>query len=472
MAYGILVIEDEVTLGKNVQKYLQKHHYDVRLAHDGREGLKQFGEFNPDAVVLDYQLPGADGLEVLREIHQLDPQVKVIMVTAHGSVEIAIEAIKSGAHDYLNKPLVLSELKLVIDKAVGQDRLEGALSYFQARQASKGGLDALLGQSSKMSDLRQHIRRLLSAEAALQGTPPPAALITGETGTGKELVARALHFDGVRQAGPFVELNCSTLPEHLIEAELFGHERGAFTDAKSRKLGLIESANGGTLFLDEVGDLSPGAQVKLLKVLEDQTVRRIGSVRDHNVNVRIVAATNRALEHMVEQDRFRADLYFRLCTTTLSLPPLRERTEDLRLLADHFLTFHAARYGRKMMKLTDGAHAAMRVHHWPGNVRELRNVIEQAVMVTPDDHIDAAHLSLASGLRSHGSSNTDAEDLRRLPPDGVDLEQLEKDLVLQALERTSWNVTQAAQLLGLTRDTLRYRVEKYALKGLAKKQGE
>ncbi len=467
MSYGILVIEDEETLAKNIKRYLERSDHEVRLAASGEDGLKAFTDFRPDLVLLDYQLPGRDGLKILQEIRALDAQVKVIMVTAHGSIEIAVEAMKAGAYDYLNKPLVLSELKLLIDKALGQERLEGALSYFQSREASRGGSDSLLGRSAAVEALRQKIRQIVKAESALTDDSPPAVLITGETGTGKELVAKALHFEGPRRAQPFVELNCAALPEQLIEAELFGYERGAFTDAKDRKMGLAEAAHGGTLFLDEIGEMSQPIQAKLLKVIEDKTIRRLGSVRDRTVNLRIVAATNQPLEDLINRREFRSDLYFRLRTLTLSVPPLRARQEDVLFLAQHFLELHSKRYRRDSLRLSARAQEALLGHRWPGNVRELRNVLEQAVLLSTGEVIDAEQLALAPGLQLAGSSadgaNTGGASMT-LPPDGINLETLERNLVSQALKRTSWNITQAARLLALSRDTLRYRIEKFDLK--------
>ncbi len=466
MSHGILVIEDEETLAKNIKRYLERSDYEVRLAASGEFGLEAFTDFHPDLVLLDYQLPGRDGLKILQEIRALDAQVKVIMVTAHGTIEIAVEAMKAGACDYLSKPLVLGELKLLINKALGQERLEGALSYFQTRAASTGGIDALLGRCDSVEALRQKVRQIVAAESALTDDSPPAVLIAGETGTGKELVAKALHFEGPRRARPFVELNCAALPEQLIEAEMFGYERGAFTDAKDRKMGLAEAAHGGTLFLDEISEMSQPVQAKLLKVLEDKTIRRLGSVRDRTVNVRIVAATNRPLEDLVNRRAFRSDLYFRLRMLTLTLPPLRERKEDIPLLSQHFLDLHSKRYRRQSLHLSTQAKQALQEHEWPGNVRELRNVLEQAVLLSSGDVIDTEQLALAPGLKVAGKPVDTARSGRfpiTLPQDGMNLETLERNLVSQALERTSWNVTQAAPLLGLSRDTLRYRIGKYRL---------
>jgi len=462
---GVLVIDDEPTLAGNIQKYLQKAGYEVKVAHEASEGLEQMREFGPDAVILDYRLPGMDGLAALREIRRIDPKVKVLMITAHGSIEVAIEAIRAGAFDYLHKPVVLSELKLAVEKALGQNQIESTLEYYQAQQASKGGLAAIVGESASIRELRAQVRQVLNAEAALKDAPPPV-LITGETGTGKELVARALHFDGRRAEGNFIELNCATLPEHLIEAELFGHERGAFTDAKERKLGLIEAAHGGTLFLDEIGEMPSSAQVKLLRVLEDRAVRRLGAVRDRTIDVRLVAATNRSLPKMMNDGEFRSDLYYRLTTITLTLPPVRERQGDIPLLAEFFLDIFGRRYRRNALRFSKQALAALEAHDWPGNVRELRNAVERAVMLASGDLISADHLALAGSPSAAGSDRYRqrlGNGAFELPEEGLKIEELERDLITQALTRTKGNVTKAARLLGLTRDTLRYRIDKFDL---------
>jgi len=463
MAYAILIIEDESTLAKNMRKYLERHGYEVRVAGSGEAGLQEFEAFHPDLVLVDYHLPGITGLEVLKKIRAVEQGIKVILVTAHGNVQVAVDAMKAGAYDYLSKPVVLSELTLLVDKAVGQERLEETLSYYHQREAADGSLDKMLGDSPPMQELKHRIRQVLKGEESLTDDVPAAVLITGETGTGKELVARAIHFDGSRQAGPFVEINCASIPDHLVEAELFGHERGAFTDAKERKLGLIEAADGGTLFLDEVGDIEPAVQAKILRVLEDKVVRRVGSIRDRKVNVRVVAATNRSLEDLVREGAFRSDLYFRLRVVSLEVPALRDRGDDVLLLARRFLAMHGRRYGKSDLDLSPEAEDALRGYGWPGNVRELRNVVEHAVLVATGTTIEPGHLSLSPGLVGPAREGS-TPGAFVLPDQGASLEDIERDLVVQALERASWNVTGAARLLGLSRDTLRYRIEKFGLR--------
>jgi len=464
MPAAILIIEDELTLAKNIATYLKRSGYDASVASTGEDGLTELDALRPEAVLLDYNLPGMNGLEVLRRIKEIDPSIPVILMTGHGSELVAVEAMKAGARDYLIKPVVLSELKLRLEQLVGQEKRDEELTYHRRKIAAEGGLDHLIGRSAPMLALKSAVRQLLDAESGLADAELPAVLITGETGTGKELVARALHFDGIRGGAPFVELNCSTIPGELLEAELFGYERGAFTDAKQRKLGLIEAAGGGTLFLDEIGDLDLRVQVKLLKLLEDKTVRRLGSVREQRANVRIVTATNRNLEQGVRDGNFRADLLFRLRIVHFDLPPLRARSDDVLLLAEHYLGLQRARYRKPQLRFTAEAERAMRRYTWPGNVRELRNVIEQAVIMASGATIDTADLRLTStlALPEVGDASDGAADAENAGcVSDLNLAEAERDLLMRALAQTRGNVTQAARLLGVTRDTLRYRIEKY-----------
>ncbi len=461
MTQAILVIEDEAVLAKNIAVYLERAGYEARIAESAEAGLALMEEFRPDAVVLDFNLPGQDGLQALSRIRALDAATRVVMITGHGNVELAVQAMKAGAFDFISKPVVLSKLRLVIEKAFGDTRRETTLAYYQKRDAESAAAGGLLGESPPMRALKQTLQQLLRAEAQMRDGDPPAVLVLGETGSGKEVVARALHYNGLRRDKPFVELNCAALPTHLLESELFGHERGAFTDARERKLGLVETAEGGTLFLDEIGDMDQNLQAKLLKLLEEKTVRRIGSVREQKVNVRIVAATHRPLDRLVDEKRFRADLYYRLRVVQLQLPPLRERGADILLLAQHFLQHHAQRYGTTTPTLTTGAAEALMQHRWPGNVRELRNVLEQAVLLHPGAMIEAEHLVLSrSGLSQPTAPVSEA---RPAVAGDQSLTQIERQALLQALEGNHWNVSRAARALGISRDTLRYRIDKHGL---------
>lgn len=460
MSISVLIVEDEETLAKNISLFLKKQGHEVRSTSSAEDALKELESFKPDAVVLDFNLPGMDGLEFLGRLLKHDRKIKVIMTTGHGSEQVAVDAMKAGAYDYLTKPLALAKLKLVLDKAVGEEKRESMLTYYRDRAASDGRLEKLIGQSHAMQQVRDLIFKLLAAETSLApGSSPPAVLITGETGTGKELVARALHFEGARSARPFVEMNCSCIPSQLLEAELFGYERGAFTDARERKLGLIESAEGGTLFLDEVGEMDISLQAKLLRFLEDKTVRRLGSIRDQKADVRIIAATNRSLEQMVAENKFRADLLFRLRIIQIELPPLRNRQGDVSLLAGHLLKLHAARYGRQNIGFSSAALEVLEQHGWPGNVRELSNVVEQSIVLSHGELIGPDSLNLIVQPRESAHSPLDTASTPIMQ-----LDTAERKMLLSALEQSSWNVTKAAKLLGISRDTLRYRIDKFQLR--------
>ena len=454
---AVLIIDDETTLASNLATFLAREGWETRTAESAEEGLTQYGQFRPDLVLLDHNLPGMDGLQALARLRALDPDCKVVMMTGFGGVDLAVSALKGGALDYLSKPLALGELRLLLQRLMGQQRLQQAVHYYAGREAAGSGLDKVIGHSPAMQALRDRVAQLLASERQLTEGDGPAVLIHGETGTGKELVARALHFDGPRRDGPFVELNCGALPAQLVEAELFGYERGAFTDARQRKAGLVETAEGGTLFLDEIGEADAATQVKLLKLLEDRRFRRLGGLRDQAVDVRIVSATHQPLEQMVAAGRFRADLYYRLRIVALTVPPLRARGDDVLLLAGHFLDHHARRYRRGPMRLADDAQARLRAHHWPGNVRELRNLMEQAVLLSAGPEVTARDLA---GLAAPAA---DAPTLATTDGD-LNLERHERRLIEAALHRSDGNVSQAARLLGISRDTLRYRLERLGLR--------
>jgi two-component system response regulator AtoC len=464
MTRAILIIEDELVLAKNIKTYLERREYETVVVHSGEEGLERLDAFLPDVVVLDYHLPRMNGLEVLSHIRGRFPFIKVIIVTGNATVELAVQAMKLGAFDYLCKPVLLGELKLLIDRAVGQARVEKTLDYMQAQQASKSELKHLLGESPPMLALKESIRRLAEAERLLLDNDLPTILITGETGTGKELVARAVHFEGPRKAQPFIELNCASIPPQMLEAELFGYERGAFTDARERKYGLIEAAEGGTLFLDEIGELDIGVQTKLLKVLEEKKVRRLGGLREHRIDFRVVAATNQDLHRRVLEGKFRSDLYYRLKMVQLPVPPLRARTGDIILLAKAFLAMHGARYRKPRLFLTDDAQQALLDWHWPGNVRELRNMLEQIALMAQHDAVTAEELSLPSALPGHAQGALTPVLAGSDAAQSLNLESIERRYLVAALGTSEWNVTRAARLLGLSRDALRYRIEKYSIK--------
>ena len=461
MRINVLIIEDEVVLARNMERYLTRRGFGVQVANSGAVGIARARTSEPDIILLDYQLSDMVGLDALEPIRQSCPGAKIIMLTGNGSVEIAVAAMKAGADDYLSKPMAMTALTLALEKAVDKGRLETQLDYYQSR-AKTDGLDALIGDSEPMQLLKQQIAQITAADATLADGDSPAVLITGETGTGKELVASALHRCGPRRNKPFIEINCASIPAHLIEAELFGYERGAFTDAKTSKPGLVEAADGGTLFLDEIGEVEPALQAKLLKLLEDKTVRRLGSIRERTVDTRIVAATNRNLEDMVAKGEFRSDLFFRLGVIRLSVAPLRARGSDVTILAEHFLNHHKQRYRKPGLHFTAEARAALLRHDWPGNVRQLRNAIEQVVLLAGCDAIGAEQLPMPSPVAAR-HEHTPIVATPSLQAGNPRLNDVEKQLIENALNKTGWNISRAAELLGLSRDTLRYRIPKHGL---------
>lgn len=458
----VLVVDDETILAGSIAKYLEHHDYATAVAHSGEEGVRLAEEASPDVAVVDIRLPGIDGMEVLRRLHDVSPATEVVMVTAHGSIASAVEAMKQGAFDYLTKPFDLEELRVLVDKALAHIRLRRELSYLRARTAPRSGTSEIIGESPSIQALRERIEQIAALESRGEAAVP-TVLILGETGAGKELVARALHYQSGRAAGPFVEINCAAIPATLLEAELFGYERGAYTDAKTAKPGLLESADGGTLFLDEIGHMDLALQVKLLKVLEDKSVRRLGGLRTKSVNVRIIAATNRDLESAIAAGDFRADLYYRIKVLTIDVPPLRARGADITLLARHFLDRFTGQYGFHGKDLSPEAEALLLRYPWPGNVRELAHLIERVVLLHSGGAVKADELGLSGGQPATlvvvgpagGGVQVDFSS------GGIVLDEVERQLIVKALEASGGNRTEAAQLLGISRDTLRYRIEKH-----------
>ena len=459
----LLVIEDELVLAKNIARYFERQGHSTELAHDGRAGLEMARQTPPDVVIVDFQLPNLNGVEVIRELRRLDEEVRIVMITGHGSINLAVEAMKAGSMDLLTKPLSLASLDEIVQRALKERAGRTQLRFYQARGQQHASIDALVGECPQMRQLRELVHAVAASEPT-DRSPAPPVLVQGETGTGKELVARACHLASPRGAGPFIEVNCAALPASLMEDELFGHEKGAFTDARARKLGLIEAADGGTLFLDEIGELELTLQAKLLRVLEDLKVRPIGALQDRKVNVRIVAATNRDLGKEAEAGRFRSDLVYRLTVFQIRIPPLRERGDDVLLLAREFLQRLATRYARPPLALDEAAVEALRAYHWPGNVRELRNCLERAVLMQRGPLLHAEDLALPQPRPAPVQALQPASQ----PPAGEadapnSLDALERRHLLEALEANHWNVSLTARALQVTRDTLRYRMAKHGL---------
>jgi DNA-binding NtrC family response regulator len=413
------------------------------------DAISKFAALKPDIIFLDYRIGQDDGIGLLERFRAMSPDVSVVMMTGHGDVGIAVRAMKSGARDFLTKPVPLSTVAALI---VTHARQPGPRPSLVRPSATRACGAAILGRSAAIDDVRRSIGRIANAVTASSAVPPPV-LITGESGTGKELVARALHESGPRARGPFVAVNCASLPSELVESELFGHEKGAFTDAKAAKPGLFEAAHGGVLFLDEVGDMPPDAQAKLLRVLENRAFRRVGSLKEQQTDVWVIAATNRNLAERAAQGTFRSDLMFRLQVLWVDLPSLRERGSDVLMLAEHFLAEAAARYGRPVPALSKEARAALVGHSWPGNVRELRNVMERALLINDADEIGESCIQLPE---TSGFSASPAHEDRTL-------HDVEVSTLKTALSRSEGNVSRAAGLLGISRDTLRYRMQKFGL---------
>lgn len=455
MAERILVVDDEKLIRWSLRERLSAEGYEVIEAADGAAARKLIDDEAPDLALFDLRLPDTDGMTLLRQARERAPELPIIIITAFSSVDSAIEAMKSGAADYLTKPFNMDELVLVVRRVLETSSLRRGHAARVNEQKAEFGIDNIVGQSPAMLELKSLVCKIARSEMA-------TVMLLGETGTGKDLVARAIHYESPRSANPFMNITCTALPETLLESELFGHEKGAFTDAKARKKGLFEWADGGTVFLDEIGDMTPGLQAKLLRVLEDKTFRRIGGTADVTVDVRIVAATNRDLEKALEEGAFREDLYYRLSTMPVILPPLRGRPGDIPLLAAHFLERSSREFHRPAKRIAEDALEKLSVYDWPGNVREFRNAIERAVLLSGDEIIRAEDVIV--GRTAIGSAAGKADEGIRLPEGGCIMADVEKTLLEQALERTGGNQTQAASLLGLTRDQIRYKIEKHGLK--------
>lgn len=450
----VLVVEDEVLFAKAVVKRLQKAGYECEHAeslHDARLLIKQF---EPDMALLDMRLPDGNGLDLLTDC--VGKNIVTIVMTAFGEVSDAVNAIKLGAVDYLKKPIDLEELLLIVQKNEKTSDIQTSLDYSRQRDAVVNDSVQLIGESAAMQSVRQQIDRMAQL-SAMSDAVQPTLLIIGETGTGKDVVARYLHSHCANHDKPFVHVDCASLPADLIESELFGHEKGAFTNAVSTRPGLIESSEDGTLFLDEIGELPLGLQAKLLNVLERRMVRRLGSTKERPVQARIVAATNRDLHKLSQEGRFRSDLYYRLNVISLYMPPLRDRGGDVLLLANYFKQLTEKRYGLPTHVFSPAAVVAIQSYPWPGNVRELRHQISRAVLMCTQAQISAQDLGLV------GTTSPASPAPAQASAANLTLDDAEKAMLLSALEQARHNVSKAARILGITRMTMRYRMDKHGI---------
>ena len=455
----ILVVDDEQSLREVLSIMLKRAGYAVTIAMDGEDAVELLQKEIFDLVITDLRMPKVDGMEVLKAVKSASPETVVLIITAFASADSAVEAMKQGAYDYLTKPFQVDEVQLIIRNALEKRRLTTENMLLKREMASQSSFAQLVGQSEAIQRVFEVVRKVADSKSNV--------LICGESGTGKELVARAIHYNSARSALPFVAVNCSAVPETLLESELFGHMKGSFTGAIANKAGLFEIANGGTIFLDEIGDTTPTIQVKLLRVIQEREFRRVGGSQDIKVDVRIVAATNKDLAKAVADGSFREDLYYRLDVIPIRLPPLRMRTGDIPLLVNHFLERFAKESGKPKPVFSSDAMHVLLEHEWRGNVRELENLIERVVAFSVDGPVTEAD------VRGWLHRPTAPPPVQGMPLDltdeGVDLEGLingiEKDLLLKALERSKWVKKKAARMLRLNTRSFRYRLEKYAIKG-------
>jgi two-component system NtrC family response regulator len=448
----ILLIDDDDSLRRVTEYTLQEEGYTVLTASNGRVGLDVFRSSSVDLVLTDVRMPEMDGMEVLPVLKAMQPDLPVIMLTAHGTITSAVEAMKLGAFDYLTKPFSRDQLRASVRKALEVADLKTENRHLRQMVAERFSFAAMIAGSRAMRDVADMAARVAQSDTTV--------LLQGESGTGKELLAKAIHVHSARASRPFVTVNCAAIPEHLIESELFGHRRGAFTGAVADKQGRFEIANGGTIFLDEIGDLPMLLQVKILRVLQEREIDTVGDPRPRAVDVRVIAATNRDLDKMIADGAFREDLYYRLAVVPLRVPPLRERADDIPLLVEHFLAKHTTRLGRPQVPSVEKAvFSALNLYPWPGNIRELENVIERALVLGRDGVLGLDDLP----ERLHAAGRRFGNVRVELPDEGISLEAVERDLIAAALEKHGGNQTRAAAYLDITRSTLLYRMQKHGL---------
>ena len=466
----IMIVDDERLVRWSLRQKCEEWGYLVSEAEAGEPAIKLAQRESPDLVLLDVRMPDLTGIEVLDQLKKNGDARAIIMITADPQLDDVKAALKLGAYDFVGKPINFDELHVAIKNALEATSLRDEVQALRGEVRSEVGYDSVVSVSPKMTELMNFVKKVASCEAT-------TILIQGESGTGKDLIAKAIHYESSRHEKPFVAINCSAIPETLMEAELFGHEKGAFTDAKQMKKGLFEAADGGTLYLDEIGELSPVLQAKLLRVLEDQVIRRIGSVRDMQVDVRVIAASNRDLEKAVREGQFRQDLYYRLAIIAIFIPPLRDRKEDILPLVDFFIDRYNRRFRKQIRGITDDTRYLILSHNWPGNVRELKNTIERGMILEEEQFLRPVYLPFSvgdSGGRTLFERTSPADGGRTLPngrtlprlyiPEGgTSLEEVEHSMIELAMSRANHNQTNAAKLLDISRDALRYKLKKFGV---------
>jgi DNA-binding NtrC family response regulator len=440
---NILIVDDELIMRESLSGWLKRDGHNVQTAASGEEALAMTEKTHFDIMLVDIKMEGISGLDVLKQVRETDADTAVVMITAYGSIKTAIDAMKNGATDYLLKPFDPNELGVIVEKTIARQAEIRESQYLKARHQDRIRFESLIGQSASMQTVFDLICQVAPQDSTV--------LITGETGTGKGLVAKAIHTQSRRAGGPFVTVNCGAMPEHLMETELFGHQKGAFTDARETKKGRLELAHGGTLFLDEIGEIGMRMQIDLLRVLEDGVFYRVGGTQPLQADFRVVAATNRNLEEAIREGAFRQDLFYRLNVISFEMPSLRRRKDDIPLLAEHFLYRFSQETNKPVEKISRNALDEMMLYEWPGNVRELENAVERAVVICPDRIIESRHLPI---LCAPSQSS---------PPSGS-LREMEKAHIVQVLEQNRWNISRCAKILGIDRSTLYNKIGRYGIR--------
>jgi DNA-binding NtrC family response regulator len=446
---SILAVDDDVNMLAMLEKFLKRAGYTVDTTSDSIKAMSLIDEKNYDIVITDIQMPRATGMDLLKRVKELQKDTMVIMITAFGSVDSAVNAMKAGAYDYVSKPFNIDEILALLERATQQRRLQREVELLRQEVERKYSFSNIIGKSKAMQDIFALIQQISHARSNV--------LITGRSGTGKELIAKAIHYNSDRRGSPLVTVNCSAIPESLLESELFGHEKGAFTGAITSRRGLFETANGGTIFLDEIGDMPLGSQSKLLRVVETGEVRPVGSDDVKKVDVRVIAATHRDLRELVKHDQFREDLFYRLNVISIHVPDLKDRTEDVQILVEHFMKKYGEQFGKPNIRITHEASACLIKYSWPGNVRELENVIERSIALSSGEEVDA------KDLPEHVFQMKPGDLIDDLATENMPLTEVEKRYIVKVLQRTNWHQSKAAQILGIDRKTLYRKIKEYNL---------